>query len=1001
VEVSDDDAERSDGMWSKLNEAGHKRAFWEDNGLVVSSCEEYAYEKYYRYSKFEDFAALLGEDYREIYNVAYGLSESYDPDQKAKLVDEDLHDTKEDVERFDGVPYPGTGGGDAGVFFPGRHTGRRFLGQLARAQEEIARNNRRISGNNRVNNPEYMPGKNAFFEVAVFPEDELLESLSDEAKVEELLRQVSALAGGVAIRDSDLYARLKAAQDEEKDERVFHDWAYHETMSSGLLEYEDEKLYVYDELKEELSELLRQRRHLVEELLDEIGLAWSIPGGLGQYNDGELPPDVAARLTDAYEETKARINEAFDRAMAHLDDLSAVVGNYPSYLSRGGLSVSAEQAFLSGFLSEHLEDDGTVSAEGLARLYFMEHGPLTASQGQEMTEVLEDETLGEVTFQMASPVSGYEPAEIPVSEYKERLERARARALAGLDQAYEGILGVRTSNASRHILLRLYDLDLAIENILETAYGLGCYDTNSYPIVEGSFHPCDWSAKLFARSLHFDVGDVREKDFKRCAQATQGEDWLRPAAEELPRPGTEVSLSDPAYACGKSIDELEEEFGRSWWRYYTESVANFDQYLRDRDQVCREAAQQVQKAVRDFARSDKNPTAREEKGNDLINLFYEYDFFHDFKNLEQLLRGFVGDENTVNKEVIDGLFEEGFSDQALIDAAEAICPDINPIGIELGAVLRAYFKTGLTLFSKEITLLDLDGVINVNDPDWQHPDNNTKLEGANKAKLVFKVGGVSFFDPSWDLDSDGTDGALDAEPKGKDKTATLFEAKSRFMVGPVPLSITAGAAGSAGVEFEPRMRLEYPETFEWQKTYKVAVGAGAVLTPYAKLDAFAELAVDAVVLAAGVRADLTIIDVSLPFGAGLEMGGELVLPDVDAAREVAMAWLRYQYDPNYTDAEVQALNNPNGKLKLKINTNLYTDLDLSLRTLDGKVSLFVEVDLGFWDKTFTKKLFGWKGPEYTIPLFDYEYAFDNDLTYDVMPKYFALADEMGEVTGVE
>lgn len=50
-----------------------KRDTWEANGDKVSSCEEYVFEKYYEYTRFEDAVARAGlDDPRAAFNVAYG-----------------------------------------------------------------------------------------------------------------------------------------------------------------------------------------------------------------------------------------------------------------------------------------------------------------------------------------------------------------------------------------------------------------------------------------------------------------------------------------------------------------------------------------------------------------------------------------------------------------------------------------------------------------------------------------------------------------------------------------------------------------------------------------------------------------------------------------------------------------------------------------------------------------------------------------------------------------
>ncbi|PTL79155.1 hypothetical protein [Vitiosangium sp. GDMCC 1.1324] len=44
---------------------------WNTNGEQLTSCEEYVYEKYYDYSRFEDRLGRYGTDYRAIFNAAY------------------------------------------------------------------------------------------------------------------------------------------------------------------------------------------------------------------------------------------------------------------------------------------------------------------------------------------------------------------------------------------------------------------------------------------------------------------------------------------------------------------------------------------------------------------------------------------------------------------------------------------------------------------------------------------------------------------------------------------------------------------------------------------------------------------------------------------------------------------------------------------------------------------------------------------------------------------
>jgi hypothetical protein len=60
--------------------AAVQRAEWAANGLRVSSCAEYVYEKYYDYSLFEDATQSLGADWRAVFQVAFYGTADVSPD---------------------------------------------------------------------------------------------------------------------------------------------------------------------------------------------------------------------------------------------------------------------------------------------------------------------------------------------------------------------------------------------------------------------------------------------------------------------------------------------------------------------------------------------------------------------------------------------------------------------------------------------------------------------------------------------------------------------------------------------------------------------------------------------------------------------------------------------------------------------------------------------------------------------------------------------------------
>ncbi|NBD12417.1 hypothetical protein [Corallococcus silvisoli] len=58
---------------TKAEQAYNKqREEWDGNGIVARSCQEYVHEKYYDYSRFEQDAGAFGDNFRAVFDFAYG-----------------------------------------------------------------------------------------------------------------------------------------------------------------------------------------------------------------------------------------------------------------------------------------------------------------------------------------------------------------------------------------------------------------------------------------------------------------------------------------------------------------------------------------------------------------------------------------------------------------------------------------------------------------------------------------------------------------------------------------------------------------------------------------------------------------------------------------------------------------------------------------------------------------------------------------------------------------
>ncbi len=96
-------------------------------------------------------------------------------------------------------------------------------------------------------------------------------------------------------------------------------------------------------------------------------------------------------------------------------------------------------------------------------------------------------------------------------------------------------------------------------------------------------------------------------------------------------------------------------------------------------------------------------------------------------------------------------------------------------------------------------------------------------------------------------------------------------AGTTVFAGPVPLKLTAGIAGKAGVELSMDARVNDLAQSGDEPAACPSVTVGAGVEPYMQIDGFAQAGINLVVAEAGVRGTLTIIRVSVPFVADLTL----------------------------------------------------------------------------------------------------------------------------------
>jgi hypothetical protein len=228
----------------------NEHALWEANGNQVNSCREYAYEKYYDDSLYEDATASAGSDYRLAYKVAYAPGTIATPARSALGY---WGKRGVPISQRDGTPLP-----------------------------------------TQIGFPTGPQPKNVFFSTKVFTSRPgVTGPLTREALLAKFAANPASFPGGrpttaqLVIMDDALNATLL---DGQANHTHTEDWAWHESMSNQLAAVAlDEELYAMDRVKDAYEGLL-YRRQLI---LDAIAAYWQrvILQGLSEstiYQDNPL-----------------------------------------------------------------------------------------------------------------------------------------------------------------------------------------------------------------------------------------------------------------------------------------------------------------------------------------------------------------------------------------------------------------------------------------------------------------------------------------------------------------------------------------------------------------------------------------------------------------------------------------------------------------------------------------------------------------------------------------
>lgn len=232
------------------------RAGWGQNGNRVRSCEEYVYEKYWDYSRFEDAAKRAGVDYRDIWAIAFANGRPPNPTPETAIGTRAIGG--QPLRQKDGTPFV------TAIQFPAE-----------------------------------MRPKNEFFETPIptaavrAAEIQRFTELQGEYTIqvvgpkERITLPRPVTLEGVVLQDDDLAARMAARP------LVQEGWAYHRERGQEYGPELDEEMYIYDRLRTEYIALLVRRHEIVSEvqqiLKDWLDVRDSIPV---LVNDQPLLPGV-------------------------------------------------------------------------------------------------------------------------------------------------------------------------------------------------------------------------------------------------------------------------------------------------------------------------------------------------------------------------------------------------------------------------------------------------------------------------------------------------------------------------------------------------------------------------------------------------------------------------------------------------------------------------------------------------------------------------------------
>jgi hypothetical protein len=409
---------------------------------------------------------------------------------------------------------------------------------------------------------------------------------------------------------------------------------------------------------------------------------------------------------------------------------------------------------------------------------------------------------------------------------------------------------------------------------------------NEFGCLSGTDSPCDWSTARFAAALQNNFGAVQDRTLAECTDFTGGnlQNILGldlPLVDDPEYPEFDCRIVTGSTITAVGFEQLQSDV--EWCRQMQIAVAEARNADDARARV-RTIPELVDPATGDFVIPGIRRSRDESMGNDYFGIGYSYE---------------LGFEADINAEICQ---------------------------VDVQAVARA--RAAARVFGKELVLLDA----------------GAEADTVERTVDIWaRVASTNIFVPQELFDPIAIEVA-EIEPLEFNLSRTFEKAKEQriiettIIVVVVPLSIEAGIAGKVGVELGLTVFAEAADNNGCPQ-----VNVGGIARPFLGVDGYVEAAIDIFIAEVGIRGDLNLITVSLPFRPSIGVG----LKEPAAGPD---------------------------DFELSVNARL----DLNLSTLSGKLAAYAEIGFCPFCYTGRRTLLDWSGPSWNTVLFNQSYAVSLD-----------------------